>query len=281
MGRPAVANDLIGDALNGYWLVTVIGEVKERLLLLDGATSQNGKLTFANIRYGVVEASALSEVHDVSGVVEGDHLQLEFSSIVNSRIRVTLTAGETSLLGELRYPNGRTVNVRMTRISADEAAATQFAARRMLQEGRRAGSSKGGLGSFSTDGKLQARADSRIVLGYAGAINCPACRGYQAEYFGRAAKMKTALPEFDQIDYVALKLGGFTAKIRPEDLPPYLAWAGGDRPNGRPILLNHGVPFFFAAVDQQIWGQAHAVSGLEGIVLPQIRLALQEKAHAH
>ncbi|MBY4908207.1 hypothetical protein K6V72_04335 [Ralstonia insidiosa] len=277
---PTAATDLIGDALNGYWLVTVIGEAKERLLLLDGAALQDGKLVVGKMRYGLVEAAALSDVHDVAGFVEGDHLQLEFSSIVNSRIRVVLTAGDTSLLGELRYPNGRTVNVRMTRITADEAAATQAAARKMLQDGAQGVLGKGSVGSFSASGKLQARANSRIALVYAGAINCPACRGYQAEYFGRMAKMKTALPELDQIDYVQLKLGGFTARIRPEDLPPTLAWAGGERPDGRRILLNHGVPFFFAAIDEQIWGQAHAVSGLEGIVLPQIRLALQERARA-
>ena len=39
---PTAATDLIGDALNGYWLVTVIGEAKERLLLLDGAALQDG-----------------------------------------------------------------------------------------------------------------------------------------------------------------------------------------------------------------------------------------------
>jgi hypothetical protein len=92
--------------------------------------------------------------------------------------------------------------------------------------------------------------------------------------------MKANFPEFHQIEYVVVKLGGFRGPVTASLLPPHLTWIDGSRSDGRPILRIHGVPFFFAVVDDQVWGQGHGVSGLESVVLPQLRLAIAERTAA-
>lgn len=267
----AGAEDLIGESLNGDWLVSVSGEARERLLRIAGAAMAGGQLSAGDVRYGWLDAKAFAPARDFRGSVSGDTLRIAFYTNANSLIEAELRVGEQTILGTFINAKGRKAEVRLTRLSADEVNALRADA---TQAG---GPRKGGVGRYPAQGRLVAGPGSRIVLGYVGAVNCPACRGYEAEYFGRMEKMKVSLPAFDQIDYITIKLGGFREVVRPQDLPPYLSWVGGDRPGGRPILQNHGTPFFLAAVGEQIWGQGHGVSGLEGIVLPQIRLALAER----
>lgn len=262
------AADAAGEALDGLWLVSVSGDPRERVLAISGTAMEGGRVRAANVRYGWVNVRQPAAVTDFSGTVAGDLLQLRFHTNANSLIEVELHTGEQALAGTFTSASGKQAAVRMTRISEDELAALQ-----------NTGSSQpGATGRYPEKGPLVATSASRITLIYIGASNCPACRGYEAEYFGPMDKMRLALPEFGSVRYTVVKLGGFRGIVRDADLPDDLAWAAGERPNGKPVLRNHGTPFFAAVVDRQIWGQAHGVSGLEAVVLPQIRLALKAQS---
>ena len=178
--------------------------------------------------------------------MSGDTLRIAFYINANSLIEAELRVGEQTILGTFINPKGRKAEVRLTGLSANEVNALRADA---TQAG---GPMKGDVGGYPAQGCLAAGPGSRIVLGYVGAVNCPACRGYEAEYFGRMEKMKVSLPAFYQIDYITIKPGGFRGVVWPQDLPPCLSWAGGDRPDGRPILQNHATLFFLAAVGEQI-----------------------------
>lgn len=244
------------------------GEQRERLLVINGAANNSGTVVASSARYGWVDAKVLPAIADFTGSVEGDRVIISFTTIANSRIDVSLRAGEDTLTGRFVSVKGRRAGVRMTRISGDEVQALST----------KAGASEGAVGRYPASGPLQVNRDSRISLVYMGAGNCPACRGCEAEYFGATlSKMKVSMPEFDQVEYVPIKLGGFRINLSERDLPAHLAWVAGDRPNGKPILRVRGVPAFFVAVDKEIWAQGHGVSGLEALVLPQARLAVSER----
>ncbi|WP_432262435.1 hypothetical protein [Cupriavidus sp. TMH.W2] len=264
----ATGADQISDALDGTWLVVVDGEKRERLLRIVGASAEAGKIQVGDVRYGWVDAKSLWRVTEFDGRVTGNRLQISFVTIAGSRIAVSLRSGEDSLEGTFDGANGKHAAIRMTRLSAEEVVAMAS----NVMPGA------GGVGRYPSSGPLHVVARSRISLVYLGAVNCVACRGYKAEYFGSMDKMRKSLPEFDQIEYAEISLGGFNSNVRSRDLPEHLAWAAGDRPDGKPILRARGTPAFFAAVDKEIWAQGHGVAGLESIVIPQIKLAVAERS---
>ncbi|MGO4326920.1 hypothetical protein AB4Z48_11365 [Cupriavidus sp. 2TAF22] len=260
--------DQIGETLDGTWLVVVEGEKRERLLRIVDASAESGKIRVGDIRYGWIDAKTLSQVTDFDARFTGDRLQISFVTNAGSRIVVSLRSGEESLEGTFDGANGKHAAIRMTRLSTEEVSAIAS----------NVAPSVGGVGRYPSSGPLHVVAGSRISLVYLGANNCVACRGYKAEYFGSMDIMRKSLPEFHQIEYVEISLGGFNSNVRSKDLPEHLAWAAGDRPNGKPILRARGTPAFFAAVDKEIWAQGHGVAGLESIVIPQIRLAVAERS---
>jgi hypothetical protein len=128
---------------------------------------------------------------------------------------------------------------------------------------------------------FHATANSRITLLYMGSVSCPACRGYEAEYFGRLNRMATNFPEFGKIDYLKLSMAGGKAGPTSSQLPAHLQWIATEQRNGEAIIKNlYGTPYFLGVVDREVWAQAPAVSGLESEVIPALRRAVSERKSA-
>lgn len=129
------------------------------------------------------------------------------------------------------------------------------------------------------DSAFHATKDSRITLLYLGQVSCPACRGYEAEYFGRMNRMATSFPEFKEIDYLKLNMGSGKGTVSARQLPDHLKWIATETRGGEsPIKNNYGTPFFVGVVDREVWAQGPAVSGLEGDVIPALRRAVLERS---
>nr|WP_315597280.1 hypothetical protein [uncultured Cupriavidus sp.] len=119
--------------------------------------------------------------------------------------------------------------------------------------------------------------NSRLTLLYLGQVNCPSCRGYEAEYFGRMDKMMKSFPEFGEVDYLKLSMGAGRGAVFAWQLPEHLKWLADDGPGGKRILRNRGTPYFAAIVDREVWAQGPSVAALEGEVIPALRRAVLEK----
>jgi len=132
-----------------------------------------------------------------------------------SDVQVEMTLGDEAALGTMLTAKGRNLPLRMTRLALSELAE--------LKDGAAAGKRMDAI---------RFKADTRIVLIYVGAGDCPSCRRYELEYFHpRNGKMKDVLPEFDAIEYVKGHLASFRTgridSVLPSDLAP-LARPGPD-----------------------------------------------------
>ncbi|SDD02335.1 hypothetical protein SAMN05216345_105255 [Cupriavidus sp. YR651] len=275
------AADQVGEALDGYWLVSVEGQERERLLLITGARSDAGAIRVDDAVYGWLDAG-MAPVKGWTGKVDGNQLLLNFITPASSAIQVTLNAGETSLSGTFQATGKPARMVRFTKLDpaeiADLRAAAKAARLARSSPSQKPSSPAANDQVVATGGEYHASRSSRIVFLYVGSFDCPGCRGYEAEYFGRMDKMASTFPEFKAITYEKVKLGSFRAPIRADDLPESLRWAMAPQADGKPLLHTRGYPFFAAFVDDHLWAQGHGVSGLETLVLPQLRRAMAEKS---
>lgn len=278
----AYSADLVGEALDGYWLVAVEGEQRERILRIAGARMEAGAISVNEAIYGWLDARGMKPVSDWAGQAGADRLRLAFTTPASSRIEIAMVAGETSLGGTFRARNGSVKQVRLTRIPASEVDDLRAAARLARQSGKAGSASSAAPQSdpVIAQGQYHAGKDSRITLLYVGTFDCPACRGYELEYFGPYDLMRQHFPQIQAIRYEKVKLGSYRAAIRAADLPEDLRWAMAPQADGLPLLHTRGYPFFAGFVDDHLWGQGHGISGLEALVLPQLRRAVVEKSAA-
>jgi hypothetical protein len=243
--------------IEGAWLVSLEGDPRDRFLSLVGVQRQGERLEVATTAYGYLDGTA-KPVRQWQARVVGDSIHIQFLTPGDSRITAVLDADGAAILGQLENSKGKQRPVRLTKLPLSE-----------LAELRQAG---------KASKKLTAtiRRDSRIVLLYVGASDCPSCSGYQAEYFGRKKMMEVQLPEFPEIVYLQARLGSYraaptVAKVLPPELEP-LARPG---PQGQAAQLRcHGTPYFALIVDEKLIAQAHGISGLETLVIPQIKQAV-------
>ncbi|MDO8252121.1 MAG: hypothetical protein Q7T78_20715 [Rhodoferax sp.] len=253
----AVAAKIVDPAwlIEGAWLVSLEGESRDRFLTLSGVKLNGDRLEVENASYGYIDGSA-KPVREWQANVEGDTIKIQFLTPADSQISVVLNADEAAVLGQFRSKKGKQVPVRLTKLPASELAelrqASQASARPMSSV---------------------IRNNSRIVLLYVSASDCPACRGYEAEYFGRKNLMAIRLPEFSEIIYHKAFLGSYHAASSVASvLPPELAPLALRGPNGEPSKIRcHGTPYFALIVDEKVIVQAHGITGLETLVIPQIK----------
>ena len=85
--------------------------------------------------------------------------------------------------------------------------------------------------------------------------------------------MAIQLPEFSEIIYHKAFLGSYHATSSVASvLPPELAPLALRGPNGEPSKIRcHGTPYFALIVDEKVITQAHGITGLETLVIPQIK----------
>jgi hypothetical protein len=261
----------------------VEGQERERILQIRGARADAGTVRVDEAVYGWLDAN-MARVKGWTGTITGDKLLLTFITPASSTIEVTLTAGETSLSGTFQAIGKAARMVRFTKLDPAEIADLRAAAKAARLAGANTGKNPAAPSPeqrvVATEGEYHAAKTSRIVLLYVGSYDCPGCRGYEAEYFGHMDKMATSFPELKAIRYEKVKLGSFRAPIRAGDLPEDLKWAMAPQSDGKPLLHTRGYPFFAGFVDDHLWAQGHGISGLETLVLPQLRRAVAEKSIA-
>lgn len=240
--------------LQGAWLVSVGDGKRDRFLLLKNLQDDGREVRVGGASYGWIDGTG-SSIKDWKATVDGEVVRVRFSTPADSRIEFVLRAEDATVQGEMTTSKGKTLPVRLTRLSSQELtelrSSSQFDARL-----------KG----------LRLTRETRIRLLYVGAPDCPSCRGYEVEYFGRKNLMAEKLPEFSELDYVKAQLVSYKAKglasVLPPDLAP-LATAGAK--GEAPQLRQNGTPFFALIVDQRVLGQVHGVSSFESVLIPQIR----------
>lgn len=264
---PGVASAAIADPawlMEGAWLVSLEGETRDRFLILSGLHLDQGRLIARSTSYGYLDGGA-NPVRQWQAVVEADAVRLQFLTPSDSRIEATLKDGDTALEGEFTSPRGKRTSIRMTKLPLQELAE--------IREARKLSA------KVST---LAVRSTSKITLLYAGASDCPACMGYEAEFFGRKNLMALRLPEFPEISYLKVSLASYRgARGLAQVLPPELASLATVGPNGgQPKLSARGTPYFAAIVDGMVLAQAHGITGLESLVIPALRqaVAMRQKA---
>lgn len=256
----AQSKDQIGDALDGAWLVSVGEGSRDRFLILSGARLETGKVLVNQATYGYVDGKG-KPVNDWRGEVSGDVIHLHFLTPAQSAIDVRFPFGTSALEGSMNTAEGKIFPVRWTRIDPEELQSLRLAS----QANRRVTEA------------TSVHKDSKISLVYIGAADCPACRGYEAEFFGRMKKMAQIFPEFSTIQYVKVSLGSYKGTLSAGVFPPELEWLAGVGPTGKPVLRKRGTPFFAAVVDQKVIAQGHGVGALETLVAPAVKAAMSER----
>ena len=185
---------------------------------------------------------------------------------------------DTTVSGRIVYTNGRDLELRMTRLPAEELAALREQARLDRAEQQGAKTAKAAKTAKTTKAAVpHAGPNSKIHLVYIGSADCPSCRGYEAEYFGRKDLMASVVPDFAKISYVKSSLSTYRARDPVGRVPPELAWLAERGANGKYPLARRGVPFFALIVDDKIWAQGHGTTALENLVAPEIRRAVTER----
>lgn len=262
----ATAAKLIDPAwmIEGAWLVSVEGQSRDRFLTLAGVTLVGERLEVANALYGYLDGTG-KPPRQWQANVEGDTIKIQFFTPADLLISVVLQSGESAILGQFRNKSGKDIPVRLTKLTTSE-----------LDELRQASRVPVSLPSSVV------RSNSKIILLYVSASDCPACQGYQAEYFGRKNLMAVQLPEFSEIVYQKAFLGSYRAASSVASvLPPELAPLAMPGPNGeKPKIRCRGTPYFALIVDGKVMAQAHGTTGLETLVIPQIKqvVALRRQA---
>ena len=264
---PAITADPAAEALEGAWLVSVENQARDRFLIVSGAKAERGEITVEAARYGWIDTKG-TPAKDWAAQAAGNGIQLRFVTSADSVITARIGIDESTVSGKMLTKAGRELEVRMTRIPPEELEELRQAAKLAASQ---AGSKPKG------PAKPQAKRDSKVYLVYVGASDCPSCRGYEAEYFGRKDLMAKVVPDFPNLSYVKASLVSYKSRAPLGTVPDELNWLGGSDAKGKPILKRRGVPFFALVVDDRIWAQGHGQVALETLLAPEIKRAMAEK----
>lgn len=250
-------------ALEGGWLVSVGEGDRDRFLVLSGVRLQGPQVVVDKAIYGDLDGKGKS-VTDWSAVLADDTLRLHFTTPGGSQVDVEFKAEAPTALGQMKTIKNKVHPVRLTHLPIEE-----------LNELRTVSHSEASLKG------LRLNRQSRIELLYVGAGDCPACRGYEVEYFGRKNLMAEKLPEFTDIIYTKAHLGSYRATGLASVLPAELAPLAQQGPKGeKPQLRQRGTPYFALMVDQKVLTQVHGVSSFETVLIPQIRQLVEMRRKA-
>lgn len=241
--------------VSGSWLVAVEGTPLDRFLLLPKVKAQSlGEYGAEGASYGYLDGRGKA-LHGFRMTVSKDSAVLQFVTPADSVVTVSVSKDASSVLGSLKPLKGAEKSVRMTKISESEMQTLRSASH--LEK---------------TLSSLKVTASSSITFLYVGARDCPACRGYESEYFGRKDMMKTALPEFSKVTYVPVHLGSYTgcsglAGMLPAELS---ALARGSDEAPAPLRCG-GTPFFAVVLDGKVVSKGHGMAALETLIFPTLR----------
>ena len=263
LSRPAIAEDPVSRAIDGAWLVWVANETRDRFMIVSGAKAQQGEITVESALFGYVDKKGRL-LKSWRGQLSGDSILLSFVTPGDALVNVRFRMDETTVAGTFVPKTGRPKDVRMTRLPQEELAELRVAARLAKS-------------AVPAPQKPRANSNSKIYLIYVGASDCPACRGYEAEYFGRKDLMTKVVPDFPNLNYVKADLVSYRSGARLGRVPAELNWLAEPDQSGKPRLRRRGVPFFALVVDDKIWAQGHGTVGLENLVAPEIKRAMAEK----
>ncbi|WP_119157393.1 hypothetical protein [Caldimonas tepidiphila] len=260
VGASDPPQDAAAEALEGAWLISVGGDARDRFLIVSGVQRDGGRLWPGATRYGFL-GGAGKTVSGWNAEIGGDMLRLKFVTPADAVMEVQFQAGDTLVEGSLRTKTGKILPVRWTRIADEELEELRAGPRELARQAAMS----------------RIRPDSKIWLVYVGATDCPYCRGYEAEFFGRKQMMEQTIPDFPSIGYVKASLGGYRGTVTPGLLPPELRWLAGRGADGKPLLRKRGTPFFAAVVDDRVVAQGHGIVALESSVGPAINEALARR----
>ncbi|MDE2417489.1 MAG: hypothetical protein KGN32_06755 [Burkholderiales bacterium] len=250
--------------MEGSWLISGEGGFRDRFLILSGVKLKNDRLEIDGATFGYLDGKG-APLHGWRAVAKGDAIDIEFLTPADSVISGTFADGDTAIMGRLNTTGGKEIPVRLTKIPNSE-----------LAEMRAANRTQKRLAS------LRVTRNSQISLLYVGASDCPPCRGYEAEYFGRKNLMAEKFPEFSEVTYEKVHLGSYrgaanlSAALRPELVS--LATKGA---NGEAAQLRcHGTPFFALILDNKVVAQGHGTGALEKLVIPAAREIVERRQKA-
>ena len=260
VGAAHAQDSIAAAAVEGAWIVSVGEETRERFLIVRGATVDRNEITVKRAVYGWLDSKG-AVVRDWRAEIFGDTINVSFLTPADSRVQVSFAAAETTVSGQIEYKSGKKHVVRMTRIDEAELAALR-ASLGVAQAAPR---------------KLGLTKDSRIALMYVGAFDCPSCRMFVAKYGHDNKLLKEVMPELTEARYVFIQLATYKGKLTAGSLPEELRWLMQPAADGKSPLRKRGVPFFAAVVDQRVLAQGHGVVGLEKIVAPAIKRAVEER----
>lgn len=264
MPHAAISADATSEALEGAWVVSVGDERRERFLIVSGARTDQGKVTVKSTSYNWIDGRD-SPVKDWNCEVFGDELRLRFVTGAGSLITVAFRADETTAGGTFLRKDGAVRELRMTRIPPEELAELRASAKMAATAAK------------APPAQNHAAPGSKMYLVYVGANDCPSCRGYEVEYFGRKELMAKVIPDFAKIEYINSNIGSYKNRERVGPVPDALKWLAGNDRSGKPLLKRRGVPFFALVVDDKIWAQGHGTTALETLLAPEIKRAVAEK----
>jgi hypothetical protein len=255
--RFALAGKIVDPAwlMEGAWIVAVEGDAEDRFLILSGVKLRNDQLEVESATYGFLDKKG-RPLHGWSAVVNGDVIEIQFRTPADSVISGNFSDGDTAIMGRLKTTRGKDLAVRMTKIPSSE-----------LAELREVNRTQSRLVS------LRLARDSKILLLYVGASDCPSCRGYEVEYFGRKNLMAERFPEFSEVIYEKAQLGSYrasgnlSAALRPELASLAIKGANGEAAQ----LRCHGTPFFALILNNKVVVQGHGTGALEKLVIPTAR----------
>lgn len=261
---PGVAQDPAAEALDGAWIVQVGEQTRDRFLIVEGSTRQQNRVVPASAKYGWIEGKGVP-VRDWLAEVFGDSIRLSFVSGADSLVNVSFKVDETTVAGELRAKSGKTYPVRMTRIDGDELAALRAASATAKN------TAQGAVPKLAKE--------TKIYLVYVNSYDCPSCSWFRGIYLGNERKkLREMIPELDAIAFVDALLGTYKATLSPGVFPDELKWLGTANAKGGFPLKRRGVPFFAGVVGKRVVAQGHGVTGLETLVIPELRRAVAARS---
>jgi hypothetical protein len=258
------AADPAAEALDGAWLVNVTDQPRERLLVVSGAKSDLRRIHVASAVYGWIDARG-REVDAWQAEIAGDTIRLSFVTSADSVVKVTFKADDPTVAGTLLSKAGKTYDVRMTRLPAEEIAALRAAAV---------------VARNPAVQKAAADRNAKLRLLYVGAVDCPGCAYYNHAYI-RSGKLKKIFPALSQVEYVDVTLAQFRQRLTASDLPNDLRWVLAQDAAGNVPLRKRGVPFYAAIAGESIIAQGHGETGLVNLVVPALGAALEARRGAN
>lgn len=265
VSSPALAQDSAAEAIEGAWVVSVGNQSRDRFLIVKGASIEKGEVLVKSAVYGWIDSKA-KPVGDWKAAIEGDMIHLSFLTPADSLVKVSFSAADTSVIGDMLTKSGKKYDVRMTRLDAEELAALRAAAK-----GARAEMAKGPTISKN----------SKISLVYVGAGDCPPCKRFIGQVGQDGKGLKDIAPELAEARFVYVYLHEFRSPVQSSLLPEEMRWLMQPAANGRTPMRKRGTPFFVGVVDHRVIAQGHGTAALETLVAPAIKRAVEERRAAN